>query len=185
MLRTASSGITLVETIVSIGIIAFLTALLVVSWPQVRDRQAFSLAVEVLQTFFNRAREHALTESRTSACAQQYELEDLTRRQCAVVGVAMKGRELLLFADTYGTNQLFDEGENRDFVIERRTLPLSISSPSTAWQSWVFKAIPPVVTLYDPTGQLIGAGSTSRITLSLGSKTQTFVITPYGHLEPQ
>lgn len=170
-------GFTLIETLVTISIVSLITAILVVSWPWAREQQAFTLATQVIASRLKEAQQYAINEQRPERCEAQ--------RQCSVVGIAVRGAELVMFADTRGLNQQYDEaaGVTGDFIIQKQTLPSAVTTDAGQWQSWVFKAVPPNVISFGPTGEEIAPGAATSLILEWGTKQRTLTIRPYGHVE--
>jgi type II secretory pathway pseudopilin PulG len=177
------SGFTLIETVLTVGIIAALGAAIAVGWPRVRAHQGIVLATEHIQSWIYTAQEKSLNEERPDACVNLFTtLAD--KRRCSDVGIALRDNEMIMFADTDGNN---DRYTNNDFIIDRTTLvsPVVVDTPGPTWDSFLFRAVPPGVVLHGKNGQPIGTGSNDVFRLESGPYQIDINVLPYGLLQPQ
>lgn len=169
------NGFTLIEIVVTVTIILLLTTLMLSAWPVTRSNQAFVLAGQQLQAILREAQQMALDENRQEAC----KLSVPEPRTCSDVGVAVRDDQIVLFADTWGANNHYDDS---DYVISTRELPLRVRTVSSAaWQSFVFKSVPPRTVLYHGAATITDDAQ-GELVLQVSQRQRTFRITAYGHV---
>jgi len=165
-------GFTLLETIVTIGIIGTVSGLLLLGWPRTRHQQALLLANEQLQALFRTAQQKALNEERSAACLSLVGSAPADQRRCSDIGVALRGGQIVLFADIGGDDAHYDEQD--DLALETHTLALGVSTADSAWQSFLFRATPPTIELF---------ADDFVITLHSGDTERRLDVKNYGHIE--
>lgn len=173
-------GFTLLETVITVGILLILAGLITASWPRFRERQAILIAREQLQALFRQAQQQALNEDRDEKCLDTVEEEVFARRRCSDIGVALKEDKILIFADTDGNDNQYTDN---DFIVEEHTLPAAVQTTEVDWQSFLFKGQPPSIELYDPKGFLVRSTRTASFTLKIGEASRVLYVSPYGQVE--
>ena len=176
------SGFTLLETVVTLGIISLFTTLVLVGWSATRDQQAIILSEQTLQSFLSRAQQQAFHEERSEACLKLYDENDDNKKRCSDVGVAVRDTTLRLFADTAGNDSRYTED---DFLLEEQTFPSGVRVPTLEWQSVLFRGVPPRLSLFGPFGTRIGGDEVVSLPLLARSTPVTIEISSYGHVERQ
>lgn len=169
-------GFTLLETAVVLAIMGILSAIVLIGWPSTRQHQALLLATEQVQTMVRTAQQKALNEDRAANCLLT--VTDDTpegRRLCSDVGVAVKGSDMVMFADTVDDDQYTVADTGSDFLLEEQTLPLGVTGP-TSWQSFLYEAQPPTIGFADGVAE-------KTLNLHVGTATRQIKIKKYGQVE--
>ncbi|MEX2054846.1 MAG: type II secretion system protein [Candidatus Andersenbacteria bacterium] len=172
---SSQGGYTLLETIVAIAIVGILTTIVVVAFQTTREQQNLTLAQQHLQFMLRDAQKKALQEEREGDCLDRPE-ED---RLCSDIGVYLNGNNVVLFADVapqFGTYT----NDTEDYVLLEETLPNNVALEGTTARSFLFRAVPPTITL-----TANGAEVTPRVEFQLrsGRSTRTLYLYSYGHLD--
>lgn len=167
----------------TVTIIVIFGTMIAVAWPQVRVNQGFILAEEAIQSALHNAQEKAINEERVASCLSLF-TSAADKRRCSDIGIALRNSDMILFADTSGSNHRYTAG---DVILEQTKLIAPVIVETPIWRSFLFEAIPPNVTLYGTDGLLIGAGANNQIRLRFGNTTTTkdFIVLPYGQLQAQ
>lgn len=175
-IQQLSGGFTLIEIIVVVVITGLLSALVLIGYPAARDHQHLRLAEQAFQTFFRDAQNRALNEERDDACLETQALGD--ERYCSDIGLALRGRDIILFADTADPTQ--NEYSDRDYRITTFTLPGAVEiAAEGSPQSLLWEVTPPTVTLYADGVEMTQART---IDLVVRKQQRTITIQPYGHV---
>lgn len=172
-------GFTLIEVLVTITIVSIMSAVLVVSWPRARDHNALVITERQLQSLLRDAQEKALNGDRAPTCVASTP----EARRCADIGIALHNNQVILFADTKGTNNSYTPGNSGDAILLNTTLPSGVTSVNTNWQSYLFRFVPPIVELYG-NGQLVSQNGAS-LTVQIRQQQKQWRVLPYGQLQPQ
>lgn len=179
--RSSTSGYTLLELMVTIGILSIITMLSTRAFPIVRDQQNLVRAERQLQSLLRTAQQNALDEERTEACLASVSSASSDQRRCSDIGVAIRERELKMFADTIDDNRYT---ENGDFVLSTSTFASEVISLNSAWRSFLFEGIPPSITLFSD-GQVVNPTLPVPVTLQAGQAQASYNLYMFGQLEKQ
>jgi prepilin-type N-terminal cleavage/methylation domain-containing protein len=166
------SGFTLIEVIVTVGIIAVLAAILAVGWPRVREEQALIITQQQVQALLRQAQEQTLNKTKPEGCSEA---------GCIDHGVALRNRQAVIFTDRAGRNKQYDEGA--DFVVSAVDLPAQVIT-NDEWQSLVFVAFLPSVHLYNDK-VIVGVDHQALLTFKAGNRTKNYKLFAHGQLQPE
>lgn len=169
----SSLGFTLVEAVVTIAILSIITTIVLAAFPQVRDHQTLIAAEQQLRSYIRQAEQASFNQIRPEDCTNTLPEED--HGLCSDTGIAIRGSEVILFADTLQKD--VNQYEQGDYVYNTLTLP----SPARALaeRTLLFEADPPGIILYvDGVNQ-----SPGRVELMAGSRSKLLTIHRYGQVE--
>lgn len=168
-----SAGFTLLEIVVTVGIIGVLSTLLLRGLPLARDAQGIRLGEQLMQAQIRAAQAGAVAEQRAEACVV---LAGEEARRCSDLGVEVLGRELVTFADVSGDGRFERQA---DFELGRVALPDGVEVVAGA--TFVFRAVPPTVDMF-VNGAPVSPG---RVELRSGQVTQRLLVHSYGQVEKE
>ena len=172
-----SSGFTLLETLVIIVIITVMTLLVLRAFPLARTRQKLIADTAQIQLWLRSSEADALNEVRPEDCLLKVGSNPSSQKHCSDRGVAMRGNQVVLFADIVSDQ---DYTEGGDFILAQHEL--ATGTQSTTWQSFVFLASPPNITMYF-NGQPLAPNQAQTIILESDGQTRELPIYPYRHLD--
>lgn len=177
----ASTGLTLLEVMVTVTIITIVTFLTLSAFPIVREAEALKHASQQIASSLRAAQVQALDEQRAAPCLAEVGENPLDAKRCSDIGLQLEGRNILIFADTNDNNEF----DTQDFRLQTFELarPVQVTVPV----SLLIEATPPNITLYVD-GEALNANDQISIELraiALRSRQRTMVlsISPYGVIE--
>lgn len=183
------NGFTLLEVVVTVTIISFLTFIVTSALPVARRNQALNTTRQYISYALQQAQHQAINEVRSAACVRSV----IDSKRCSDVGVAVRDNRLVIFADT-ASPQDWHYTEGQDYLLSTVMLPASVAltdrggTPVTRWRSWVFVGIPPTLQLYvneNPSvnGTPLMTDQISILMLLSGPTRLALTISPYGQVE--
>lgn len=173
---------TLVELVVTIGLLAIVSVLVVVAYPAQREHQKLISAEQKIQSVLRQAQQMALDQRREYDCVITVPEED--ENLCSKVGVAFTGNAIIFFADTNDSNTY----DTNDFKWPdmRTALPDTVTFTHPGTNAFLFEANPPTVAMWangqpafgsdDPTVVVLQTDSGQQRTLGIHSYAQVEVI---------
>lgn len=180
-------GFTLIEIVVTAGIISLLSVLVVAAYPKSRSNQQLVMAERQIQSAARDALEMAINEERgftcrnlnpplschdfTNAGGNNYDLE----KRCADIGLLLPagGREAILLADVRDPAFNVSAG---DCEIKRFPLPDGVTISKGSW--YLFTSTPPAsINEYFPV-----APDGQAFSLKAGGLTRSWVISRYAQV---
>lgn len=175
-----TKGFTLVEAMVSVGIISILSVMLMRSFPFIRNSQHVKLTQEQLASQLRRAQQLALDETRAEACLNLFVGQEDQNSRCSDVGVALRGQKLIMFADTtpHEADNKYTDG---DYVLSSVDVPGDVTMPE---KSFLFKGTPPTMLVYVD-GVIKPLKSAEPLTIGVGETQVLLNVYPYGYVEKQ
>ncbi len=172
-------GFTLVESMVIIAIISILSLLSAAALPRARASQQLTVSGQQLQALFNGAQQQSLDEVRTEPCLVIAGGDAAREKACSNIGVGIQGTSAVVFADLDGSRTY---QAPTDFLIATHTLTAgSTNTEPDYWQSFVFEATPPTVTLFAD-GIVVGPQTPALISLQAAAQRQSWAVYPYGRM---
>ena len=181
-----SKGFTLIELIVVIAIIATLSVLLAVAYPQARSQQKLTLAEQTLQASLRAAQQAAINEERDDDCLTKARALAVPEVLCSDTGIVLNPSQstMIVFADIENSNTNEyepDEGLSGDFKIREVPFPEGVQvEPSAPPTVLIFQGTPPTITLWSGTREVV---DTEPVTLRLGTATRDVLVGSYGQVE--
>jgi len=176
------TGYTLLEGLFVVLITSLLATVAIAGWPIVRQRQALLLAEQQIQSLVRQAEQQAFQFERSQDCLSSVGSSLAEQRTCSDLGLAFNQDKVRFFADTQGDDNKYTTD---DFLLTEYTLPSGVVSTVSGWQSILFRAVPPRVTLYDQSGDIVGADSHATLNVRIGDSNQDILIFPYGQVQVQ
>ncbi|MBI3256039.1 MAG: prepilin-type N-terminal cleavage/methylation domain-containing protein [Candidatus Andersenbacteria bacterium] len=172
----ARSGMTLIEVVVSVAIIAVISALLLSALPLIRSQQQLRATVQYIQSNLRLAQQAALNETRAPGCLTRAGDDKERQRQCSDVGIAVRNGELVQYADTQNDNTF---SETADFIISKEKLPNAVTVPAI---SWLFEATPPTIILW-VNGRTQPSNEPADLVIQAASLKATIHVFAYGYTQ--
>ncbi len=199
----ASSGFSLVETVVITAIVGIVSAMSFTAIPTIRAHQELVTDTETIRALLLDAKQRTLNQVRPAECLPGV-VDDSARASCSDTGIAFdtNAGEIILFANSVstGAGALKYDGPGRvrarssrfvtpgasstDHVISKAELKTTLGAGSST--SLLFVGVPPSVVLYSD-GSPIGKGDDAvDMTLVASNGTErTIRIFAFGTIEVQ
>lgn len=170
-----SSGFTLLEIVVVVGIISAVTAYASIAYPSVRQQQKIIMAEQILQSTMRETQQKAINEERNPDCITE-QAGSADKKHCSDLGLYFDGSKIVLFANT---NLSDDNKYESDDYNKLGTVSLPDGVTISGLHSLLFKATPPSVKMYAD-GQPIH--TTTTATIQIGDNSEKVTLGPYGQV---
>lgn len=179
------SGFTLIEVVVTLGIMGLSSLLIVPAFPLLRDRQQQLVAVREFKSLMRQAQQMSLNAQSSPECLQHIGIAEADvfnkeSRVCAQTGLAVKDSEYYLFIDASNDKQF--SGAVSDIVVARGVLGGEVAVIGSDWRTFLFVPAPPLTTLYVD-GAPLSPRMPATVALRQGSHVVTLQIYSSGVVE--
>lgn len=175
-IKYQAAGFTLVEMAVIMAIIGIMTLLVAFAFPAVRTNQALLQAQQTFQTELRSAQQQALNELRAEECLAAAGEEEDADLHCSDIGVALVGRNLIIFADTSEADE--NRKDDDDYILREIELPAAASVD----QSFLFQATPPNVYLFSD-GTVVPPQGKIAVSFVSNDQVRNLQVGPFGQIE--